>query len=130
MSEPTNNGPAREGSAERVLREGLKANVLSPEALQRIRQATEQEWRAATRAPVRRTWRALAAVASIAVLAIGIGWVYLAPYLGTANGAILGEVTSFDAPGMIEARPLRRDVALITGSMLRVGQALDVRAIR
>lgn len=127
MSEPTNNGPSREGSAERVLREGLKANVLSPEALQRIRQAAEQEWRAATRAPARRTWRALAAAASIAVLAVSIGWVYIAAYPGTANGAILGEVTSFDAPGMIEARPLRRDLALLTGSKLRVGQVLDVR---
>ena len=127
MSDSTNNGPSREGSAERVLREGLKANVLSPEALQRIRQATEQEWRVVTRAPARRGWRTLAAAASIAVLAVGIGWAYFATYSGSANGAILGEVASFDAPGMIEARPLRRDVVLVAGSKLRVGQVLDVR---
>ncbi|HET9474204.1 MAG TPA: FecR family protein [Steroidobacteraceae bacterium] len=126
MSDSTNNSPATEGSAEHVLREGLKANVLPPEALQRIRQATEQEWRAATGAPARRQWRPLAAVASIAVVAVGMGWVYLAPYSGAANGAILGEVASFDAPGLIESRPLRRDVVLAAGSKLRSGQALDV----
>jgi ferric-dicitrate binding protein FerR (iron transport regulator) len=127
MSDPNDKDPSGEGSAEDVLREGLKANALSPEALQRIRQATEQEWRATSHAPARRGWRTLAVVASIAILAIGIDWVYLAPYTGNTNGAILGEVTSFDAPGLIELRPLRRDVVLAEGTKLRVGQSLEVR---
>ena len=126
MRDFTNMDSTNEGAAERVLREGLKADALSPEALQRIRQATEQQWRSVTRAPARRDWRALAAVASIAVLAAGLGWMYLAPYSGNVHGAILGQVASFDAPGLIESRPLRRDVVLAEGADLRVGQALDV----
>jgi len=127
MSDPTNNGTSREGSAERVLREGLKANVLAPEALQRIRQATEQEWRAATRAPARRGWRLLSVAASMAILAAGISWSYLTMSSGSGDGAILGGVVSFDAPGLIETRTLRRDVVLAEGSALRVGQTLDVQ---
>jgi hypothetical protein len=127
MSDSINKDPSREAIAERVLREGLKANVLTPEALQRIRQATEQEWRAVTRAPARRGWRPLAAVASVFVLAAGIAWAYLALSPQPVNGAILGELASFDAPGMIEMRPFRRDVVLAEGSNLRAGQALEVR---
>ena len=40
----TNNGD--EGDAERALREGLRTPALSPEAMQRIRAATQAEWRA------------------------------------------------------------------------------------
>ncbi len=42
MSDSTT-GSIDEAVAERVLREGLKTNALTPEALQRIRQATEQD---------------------------------------------------------------------------------------
>jgi ferric-dicitrate binding protein FerR (iron transport regulator) len=127
MSDSTNKDPSHEAVAERVLREGLKANVLTPEALQRIRQATEQEWRSVTRPPARRGWRPLAAVASVAILATSIALAYLVINSQPTNGAILGEVASFDAPGMIEKRPFRLDVVLAEGSNLRVGQALDVR---
>ena len=127
MSDSTNQEPSREASAERVLREGLRANVLTPEALQRIRQATEQEWRQVTRAPARRGWLALAAAASVAVLAAGLGWAYLAQNSASANAAILGQVASFDAPGMVEPRTLRPDVMMVAGSKLRVGQVLDAR---
>jgi ferric-dicitrate binding protein FerR (iron transport regulator) len=112
---------------ERALRDGLKVNVLSPEAMQRIRQATEQEWRAVTRAPAQRRSRMLAVAASIAVLAAGFTWAFLAMTPGSTNGAILGEVTNFDVPGMFEARTLRRDVLMAAGAKLRVGQVLDVQ---
>jgi ferric-dicitrate binding protein FerR (iron transport regulator) len=127
MSDSTNQDSAREAAAERDLRDGLKANVLTPEALQRIRQATEQEWHSVTRARARRGWRSLAAAASIATVAVGIGWAYLALNTGSANGAILGEIASFDAPGMVEARSLRPDVIMVAGSRLQVGQVLDAR---
>ena len=104
-----------------MLREGLRANVLTPEALQRIRQATEQEWRQVSRAPARRGWLALAAAASVAVLAAGLGWAYLAMNSASANAAILGEIASFDAPGMVEPRTLRPDLMMVAGSKLRVG---------
>ena len=43
-SDHTKNGD--EDAAERALREGLRAPALSPEAMQRIRAAAQQEWRA------------------------------------------------------------------------------------
>jgi hypothetical protein len=42
MSDSTYNGNSSEGAAEQALREGLRAPALSPEALQRIRAATQQ----------------------------------------------------------------------------------------
>lgn len=123
MSDPTDNDFA----AERALREGFKANALSPEAMQRIRQATEQEWRSVTRAPLQRGWRSFAAAASIAVLAAGFGGAWLALNGGSADGEILGELASFDAPGIVETRTLRRDVAFASGAKLRAVRRLDVR---
>ena|SRR5688572_15118447 len=127
MSDVKNGERSRDDAAERVLRDGLKANALSPEALQRVRQATEREWRSMTPQPARRGWRPFAAAASIAVLAAGIAWTYLALYPGPGSGAILGELADFDAPGIVEERPLRRDVVLARRSELRAGQSLDVR---
>ncbi|MBC8027930.1 MAG: FecR domain-containing protein [Steroidobacteraceae bacterium] len=123
MSDPTNNDAA----AERALREGFKAKGLSPEALQRIRQATEKEWRSVPRAPARRGWRSLAAAASIAVLAVGLGGAWFTLNGDSADGEILGELASFDAPGIVETRTLRRDVAVGAGAKLRAMQRLDVR---
>ncbi len=40
-----------EDVAERALREGLRTPALSPEAMQRIRAATQAEWRANVQAP-------------------------------------------------------------------------------
>jgi ferric-dicitrate binding protein FerR (iron transport regulator) len=123
MSDPTNN----DAVAERALREGFRANALSPEAMQRIRQAAEQEWRSTTRTPARRGWRSFAAAASIAVLAAGLGGAWLALNGGSADGEVLGVLASFDAPGIVETRSLRRDVAFGAGDKLRAPQRLDVR---
>jgi ferric-dicitrate binding protein FerR (iron transport regulator) len=130
MSDSINNEPG-EGAAEQALREGLRAPALSAEALRRIRQATEQEWRAAytpdvSAAAPRRRWLSLAAAASIAVLAGVVGWnVFMSDAPG--NGAVLGQVARFDAPGIAESRYLRRDLVLDAGAPLRAGQAFEVR---
>lgn len=120
-----------EGAAERALREGLRAPVLSPEAMQRIRAAAEQEWRAVTRSTElvrgpRRRWLSLAAAASVAVLAGVMGWnLFMA---NTAEGgAVVGQVAHFEAPGIVESRYLRRDAVVNIGSSLHAGQTLDVR---
>lgn len=117
-------------AAEHALREGLRTPALSAEAIQRIRAATQQEWRANVQAPVRaperRRWLSLAAAASVAMLATAIGWnVFLTNTSDT--GAILGELARFDSPGIVESRALQRDVALTPGSPLRAGQTLEVR---
>jgi ferric-dicitrate binding protein FerR (iron transport regulator) len=124
MSEPPSHDHSREGSAERVLRDGFKTNMLSPEALQRIRRATEQEWRTVNRVSARGGWRLLATAASVAILAAGISWGVLNST--SSNAAILGAVSSVDARGLIETRLLRPDVVLAEGSNLRVGQSLEV----
>lgn len=129
MSDSKNIGDGGEDVADRALREGLRAPGLSAEALQRIRAATEQEWRAAhpaepARAPARR-WVAFAAAASVAALAGVLGWQTF--MTETAGGAVVGQLTRADAPGIAESRLLRDDAVLSTGASLHVGQKLDVR---
>src|SRR6187402_3365603 len=88
----------RDVAADRALREGLRTPGLSAEAMQRIRQATQQEWRAVTqtestevsRRPERRWW-SLAAAASVAVIAGVLGWnTFIANPVG--EGAVVGEL--------------------------------------
>jgi ferric-dicitrate binding protein FerR (iron transport regulator) len=131
MSE-SNDTKNRDDAAERALREGLRAPALSAEAMQRIRAATEQEWRAKVntqtrvRAPARRGWLAFAAAASVAAIAGVVGWsVYTANY--AADGAVLGQLARVEAPGIVESHLLGREVALDPDSPLRAGQTLEVR---
>src|SRR5688500_14253856 len=124
-----NHGNA-ESDAERALRDGLSAPALSAEALQRVRAAAQQEWRASlegvpARASMRRRWLSLAGAAA-ATVAVAIGRnVFMTNT--SADGAVLGELARADAPGIVEALYLRRDVTLMPGSPLRTRQSLDVR---
>jgi ferric-dicitrate binding protein FerR (iron transport regulator) len=128
MSDLTNSSGGDEGVAERVLREGLRTPALSPEAMQRIRAATQTEWRANVQAPTHaRTRRlSLAAAASVLMLAAAIGWNVFMTTTGD-TGSLLGEVARFEAPGLVESGYLRRDVAMNPGASLRAGQSFDVR---
>ena len=124
----TNNG---DDVAERALREGLRATALSPEALQRIRAATQAEWRANVQAPSSqpgtRTRRlSLAAAASVLMLAAALGWNVFMANTGD-SGAVLGALARFDSPGLVESGYLRRDLAMNAGAPLRAGQTFDVR---
>jgi ferric-dicitrate binding protein FerR (iron transport regulator) len=130
MSDSVDTRNGDEDAADRALREGLRAPALSPEAMQRIRAAAQQEWRAANpAAPARsagRRWLSVAAAASVAMLAGVVGW---NAFMGNAadNGAVVGQLARFDAPGIAESRYLRPDVVLAAGSELRAGHTLDVR---
>jgi len=128
MSDLKNSNGEDEGVAERVLREGLRTPALSPEAMQRIRAATQTEWRANVQAPTHaRTRRlSLAAAASVLMLAAAIGWNVFMTTTGD-TGSLLGEVARFEAPGLVESGYLRRDVAMNPGASLRAGQSFDVR---
>ncbi len=129
MTDSNNHPP--EDAAEQALRAGLRAPGLSPDALRRIRAATHEEWRAvhardSVAAPARRRWLPLAAAATVAMVAMAIGWnVFLTQ--PPQAGALLGELTRFDAPGMVESRFFRSEQNLARGSPLRPGQSLDVR---
>jgi ferric-dicitrate binding protein FerR (iron transport regulator) len=129
MSDSNHNGNS-DGAAERALREGLRAPGLSPEALQRIRAATQHEWRASletgsARAPAHRRWWSLAAAATVGVLAVAAGWnVFMANPVN--SGAMLGTLARADAPGIVESRYLR-NITLAVDSPLRAGQSLDAR---
>ncbi len=116
--------------ADQALRAGLRANALSAEAMERIRRATEAEWRAqvdASPAPPRRRWMPLAAAASVVtLLAAGALTLFLGDQRA-ASGALLGTVARAEAPGLQRTQWLRHDVPLIEGSELRVSQALDAR---
>ena len=130
MNEPTDPDRGDEDAAERALREGLRTPALSAEAMQRIRAAAQQEWREVTHAePVRipkRRWRPLAAAASVAVLAGIVGWsLFLAD--NGSNGAVVGTLARYEAPGIVESRFLRTGLAVGKGSSLHAGQNLQVR---
>jgi ferric-dicitrate binding protein FerR (iron transport regulator) len=127
MSDSNHTGRT-DDAAERALREGLRAPALSAEALQRVRAAAEQEWRTSypaqeVRHPVRR-WMPIAAVAAMTTLALALGW---NTFMTDTDGATLGTVARFDAPGIVERHALRSDVALTSNSPLRAGRTLEVR---
>jgi|GEM_PF-1399563 ferric-dicitrate binding protein FerR (iron transport regulator) len=128
-----NDGHNGDNAADRALREGLRTPGLSAEAMQRIRQATQQEWRAVTQAespegsrPPNRRWLSLAAAASVAVIAGFLGWnAFMAN--PADDGAVVGELARSESPGIAESRFLRRDTFLAQGAVLRAGQSFDVR---
>jgi ferric-dicitrate binding protein FerR (iron transport regulator) len=124
MNEPRN--PSPESEEERLLRENLNVRALSPEALQRIRVATEAEWRAQV-APMRRRWIPVAAVASIALLAAGATWSILGRGPGTVAGAPLARLERAAAPGVVESLSWWREAAVPVGAEIRGGQEFAAR---
>jgi ferric-dicitrate binding protein FerR (iron transport regulator) len=124
MNEPRN--PTPESEEERLLRENLNVRALSPEALQRIRVATEAEWRAQV-SPMRRRWIPVAAVASIALLAVGATWSILGRGPGTVAGAPLARLERAAAPGVVESLFWWRESAVPVGAEIRGGQDLEAR---
>lgn len=117
-------------AADQALRTGLHANALSAEAMQRIRRATEAEWRAqvdAAPAPSRRRWLPLAAAASVVTLMAAATLTLYVNDQRAAAGALLGTVARVEAPGLQQTQWLRNDVPLPEGADLRVFQHLDAR---
>lgn len=115
-------------AADSALRDGLRAGRLGPEALQRIRQATESEWRSnavETRAPARRFagWKVAASV----VLLAGAGVLGVIGYnAASPEGALVATVERSEAPGIELERALRADESLAAGASLRVSARLKV----
>jgi ferric-dicitrate binding protein FerR (iron transport regulator) len=115
-----------ETDADRALRENLHVPPLSPEALARIRRATEAEWRANLPRPAGKRWLPFAAAASLAVLAAAT-WNFFAGGSTAPAGEMLATLARAPAPGVVELRPLWREAAMSVGSMVHSGQDLAAR---
>jgi ferric-dicitrate binding protein FerR (iron transport regulator) len=106
------------------LRESLKTPALSAEALRRIRQATEAEWRATvSQRSARHWWPAIAAAVVVAV-ALGAAAVTLAPWAQT--GPVAGQLARAQAPGVERIRAWWPDELISDGARLRGGQEFAI----
>jgi ferric-dicitrate binding protein FerR (iron transport regulator) len=119
--------PVSAGTAdeERVLRDNLRMHVLSPEALGRIRRATEAEWRAQV-GPARRRWMPVAAAAATLIAAVA-AWTLWNGDQQEMPGAPLARVQRVDAPGAAELGSWGRESAVNVGAELHAGQRLALR---
>lgn len=125
--------PVNETAADAALRAGLRATALSPEALQRIRAATESEWRASLdQAPAaagphaRSRWK-IAAAASVLVL-LGAAVFGLSSFeQSPVAGALVATVERSETPGIERRQMLRADEPVPAGAELRVNARLDAR---
>lgn len=113
------------GDEELILRENLHVPALSPEALARIRRATEAEWRAQVGSP-RRQWIPRAAAAAVALLALSGVWQF---WMRSADiPEPMGKLARTEGAGLIRIQPLWRDVAVVVGGDVRAGSDYQVRA--
>jgi ferric-dicitrate binding protein FerR (iron transport regulator) len=108
-----------------ILRSNLQVPALSPEALARIRRATEAEWRAQTGGPPRRLWVPRAAVAAGAVLALIGAWQFWMSE--SAGGEPLARLARVEGSGVMELHALWRDTAVGVGSDLSSGGHFEAR---
>jgi len=111
---------------ESVLRDNLRVSALSPEALDRIRHATEAEWRAQVGAGPRR-WMP-AAIAAAAALFAGIAtWTLWSGGQVELPPATLASVERTEAPGMVELLAWWRESPVNAGAELHADQRLEAR---
>jgi ferric-dicitrate binding protein FerR (iron transport regulator) len=112
---------------EDILRGNLRVPALSPEALARIRRATEAEWRAQTGGSPRRVWIPRAAAAAGALLALAAAWQLWLRGPGLADGAPMAQLARSEGAGIVEVRALWRDTAVGIGGELRTGGDFEAR---
>jgi ferric-dicitrate binding protein FerR (iron transport regulator) len=127
MNESHDPGPGADSESERVLRDNLRVPALSPEAMARIRVATEAEWRANLRHSAPRRWIPVAAAASLALLAMAVVWNVFSEGSAALAGEPLATLARAQAPGVVELRSLWREAPVEVGANLRNGQDLVAR---
>jgi len=110
---------------EYLLRDNLRMQALSPEALARIRRATEAEWRAQV-GPARRRWMPVAAAAAALIAAVAT-WTLWSGGQQEMPGAPLARVERVEAPGAVELGSWWRKSAVTAGAELHTGERLDLR---
>ena len=111
---------------ERVLRDNLQISPLSPEALDRIRRATEAEWRAQV-GPVRRRWMPAAVAAAAALFAGFATWTLWSGGQAEPPSATLARVERVVSPGMVELRAWWRESPVNAGDGVHADQHLEAR---
>lgn len=127
MNESHDPGASPDPESERALRDTLRVPALSPEALARIRLATEAEWRAHVRHSGQRRWVPLAVAASVALLAMAAVWTLFVEGSSALAGERLATLARAPMPGMVELRPLWRESAVKVGTDVHAGQDLAAR---
>lgn len=128
MNESNKPESPEDREAEQVLRDNLRVHALSPEAMARIRRATEAEWRAEHVAPAsRRGWMPFAAAAVFALIALSSLLVLRINDQSTHSGLPLAQLVRATAPGVVELKSWWRQSAVTTGAELRAGQRFEAR---
>lgn len=117
MTDPVDRPPKNDADDARILREGLHVSSLSEEALNRIRAATEAEWRAAVAVRPRR-WMPVAIAASVLGVAVAAGLAVLGSFEAQRGGEVLASLVLSEGPGMTQVRTFRSDVAIAAGESL------------
>jgi ferric-dicitrate binding protein FerR (iron transport regulator) len=103
---------------EQVLRENLRVTSLSPEALARIRRATEAQWRAQVGAR-RGGWVPFAAAATVLLACAGAWQLWSGD--GTPGDAAVARLARAEGSGVVELHALWRDTPVDIGTELRTG---------
>jgi ferric-dicitrate binding protein FerR (iron transport regulator) len=112
-----------------ALRNGLNARPLAADAMARIREATEREWRLQIRPErVRKTWPRMAIAAGAVMVAVAAGWMFNLTRDVDTQSPALGRLERVGMQGAVEQRWLNRSVSLGSGDLLRAGETVDTRS--
>lgn len=112
--------PAGHSPEERVLREGLRVESLTPEAMSRVRATTEAEWRALYRQKSRRRWPYAVAASAVLFCLLG-GLLFLGTGADKDAGDVAARLVRFESAGVAEIHAVRRAERLVDGAVLRSG---------
>jgi ferric-dicitrate binding protein FerR (iron transport regulator) len=118
--------PPDDADEARILREGLRTNPLSEEALRRIRAATEAEWRASVGVR-RRRWAPMGIAASVLGIALAVGLSVLGSFGSAGDGEVLAHLVRSERPGMAQVRTFRSDSAVEVGESLLSQRTYEAR---
>ncbi len=117
MTDPVDRPPKGDADDARILREGLHVNPVSDEAMNRIRAATEAEWRATVAGQPRR-WMPVAIAASVLGVAVVSGLAVFGSFEARRGGEVLANLVLSESPGVAQVRTFRSDVPIAAGESL------------
>ncbi|MEO8315677.1 MAG: FecR domain-containing protein [Pseudomonadota bacterium] len=127
------------GALDSVLRRGLQTVPLAPEAMERIRAATEAQWRvsvgavegpeAKAKAEVEssRPWGMYASAAAVVMMLLVGGLFAVIRNPAASSGTVLSRLEKTEYPGVVELHTWSHDRALANGEVLRKGQRILAR---